>query len=267
MAGSHIEQLKLGKGRGKKNLWEVVAIPVILSFDRVIPVSQLDAVWQDAAASRFIVGVPAEWVLFPQLYEFDQLKEIAPDKLKQALLRLVSDVNQELAVNSMRASGTKRSTVFLRYLVGCRRIRAGRQDADLPGFCLRLQREIGQLFRQHLGPACIVESLEVGLFVEALYVGLWRYQMKRLVGLCQHAVTEWKRDVYAKVQTVGDDQLELRVGIFYGDRLIDGHDYLLRTRPGESQRRCLKRVREKIEESGVKSVIQKKRSKRLVVPI
>ena len=45
------------------------------------------------------------------------------------------------------------------------------------------------------------------------------------------------------------NQFGLTVGFFLGSRLINGRNYLLRTRPEENAMRCLHRVKSRIEAS------------------
>jgi hypothetical protein len=188
------------------------------------------------------------------MFSFDQLMLMPTAMLKEVVLQPVAGQEVLAKINQYGVNfGFKRSTTFLRYLVGFARIRSITPEG-IAAFCARLERNVMSSISRYIGQVCGV-SLSLGVFRDSLYVGMWRYQMSRLVKLSQCAISEQCHGLHAGVAIRPDEQRGLRVGFFSEKSLIGGRDYLLLARPTENPLRCIERVRKKIEESGIRTVV------------
>jgi hypothetical protein len=151
----------------------------------------------------------------------------------------------------------KRSTAFLRFLVGQRQL-LEHEDcvAGQDGLCERLQDLTAQAIKRYLGLPCRVQAIYMDSFHDGLYSGMWLYQEKRLDQLARAscAQTRRKKSLQARVVTYGRrHRFEICVWFFAGNEAIGDHAYWLSSRPSEDPRECVSRITSRLETAGIKT--------------
>ena len=242
-------------------------VPVITSFGEGVPVSQFKAALQGLNGSMELTNYvngrqtgAGHVMLLPQMFRLDDLKGLSLSAVRKGTIALgntngSAEIEQHPFIK--RSGSFKRSTEFLRYLVGrhvvtgasvigCRRRRTG----------TRIQTLTKQTLERRIGLRCTVDAVYTGSFHDSLYTGMWRYQERRLDQVSHHTrnSTGDKNILEAKIVTHGHrDSFDIRVGFFSNGETIGGRSYLLGSRPGEDAGRCLGRVISRIEATGIRT--------------
>lgn len=171
----------------------------------------------------------------------------------------IGNVPRVVPTRGMSEYGFKRSTVFLRYLVGSQGVGGDGYRLGSPKICSKLQEVTARVLERRLGRKCMVDAVYTGSFRESVYSGMWRYQVEQLDCISQHVRNSagQKNRLSAKVALQGQrDQFVLRVGFFSSGQPIIGRSYLLRSRPSEDAIRCLCRVKSRIEAADICTLVQ-----------
>ena len=245
----------------------LIAIPIIASFNEMVPTSHIETALCDfdcagncANYLAEVGGYKGQPKFFPQLFLFDQLIAVPISAVKKEVISSHAEIDNAKKWPSW-ASGEqsfKRSSAFLRYLVGCQGTEETQSRNGQRRFCAMFEETMTRMLERRIGRTCEVDIIYTGSFFESLYTGMWRYQMKRLDYLIWHVwnSTVHKRSLCAKVNLQRHRrQFGFQVSFFRGDRPVDGHGYLFRTRPAEDTMRCLQRVKSRIEASGIYTIV------------
>ena len=243
------------------------AIPIITAFEQNVPASQFEAALSGPNGSKDLANIVresrlelAQVVLIPKLFGLDDLKAMPLSAVRKAGISLgtavVGRAGKGLPFITQRGS-LKRSTAFLRYLVG-QRPRLEHEDwaAGKGGLCERLQDLTKQAVRRDLGLPCQVQAVYTGSFHGALYSGMWLYQEKRLdqIARASRVRARCKMSIEAEVVTHGRRQrFEIRVAFFDGSETIGGRAYRLSSRPSEDPSACVSRITRRLALAGVKT--------------
>jgi len=265
--GASRERVRFLKS-GVETELSLIAIPVVVSFKEMVPTSHIETALYDfdcagncANYLAEVGGYKGQPKFFPQLFLFDQLMAAPISAVKKEVISLHAEIDNARKKWPSWASGErsfKRSSAFLRYLVGCQIAEETQSRNGQLRFCAMLEEIMMRVLERRIGQTCEVDIIDTGSFFESLYAGMWRYQVKRLDYLIRHVwnSTIHKGSLCAKVNLQGQRrQFELRVGFFRGDRPVDGHGYLFRTRPAEDTMRCLQRIKSRIEASGICTIV------------
>jgi hypothetical protein len=233
---------------------ELVAIPVVVSFDELVPASQVERVWYDLVQFESSAGRNDKIQFVPYMFTFDQLMHISGELVRGGAQGAVT--GQELLSMAQRYamnSEYKRSTTFLRYMVCIVDMHVA-APVTLARIAVQTEMKVKFLVNGIFSQTWDV-GVSAGVLRDFLYVGMWQYQMARLSKLSQLVIFEEATDLYARVSVHPDDRFRLRVGFFTEMGLIGGRDYLLLARPSENSLRCIERVRSRIENSGMRTVL------------
>jgi hypothetical protein len=244
------------------------AIPIITAFEQNVPASQFEAAlsaWPSESRDLANIGGArrldlAQVALIPKLFRLDELKATPLSVVRKAGISIgttaASRAGMELPFVKHRA-GLKRSTAFLRYLVGQRpRLEHEYWTAVNRGLCERLQDLTKHAVKRDLGLPCQVQAAYTGSFHEALYSGMWLYQEKRLdqIARASRAQARSKNGMEAMVVTHGRSQrFDIRVGFFEGNEAIGGRAYRLSSRPSEELSGCVSRITRRLAMAGIKT--------------
>ena len=251
-----------------QNELSLIAVPVITSFKEIVPASHFEAAMHDLSAASCVsylaevCGPHMHLKLLPQFFLFDHLMSIPASTLKQECVSMHSEIGntpREIPTRVMSEYGFKRSTVFLRYLVGSQDAGGEGHQPGSPKICSALQEVTMRVLERRIGRKCLVDAVYTGAFCEPVYAGMWRYQVEQLDYVSQHVWNSAGRRsrIRAKVALQGQrHQFVLRVGFFSGNQPIIGRSYLLRSRPSEDAIRCLYRVKSRIEAAGICTLVQ-----------
>ena len=242
------------------------AIPIITAFDEDVPASQFEAALSGLNAPKTLTYIAGEgpWdlrliVLLPELFRLEELQAVAPSLVRRLCVSLgTAGVTRAVTPHPLvrQTASYKRSTAFLRYLIGQRRLSQRHRGLDEAQLCAALQDRTKQAIARYLGLACQVQAC-MGSFHDALYSGMWRYQEKRLdqLGRESRAQTPRENTVEARV-VVSRGQahtFELRVEFFAGTEPIRGRAYRLSARPGEAASECVTRITRRLAAAGVRT--------------
>jgi hypothetical protein len=153
--------------------------------------------------------------------------------------------------------GLKRSTAFLRFVVGQRQVFEDEEwIANESGVCEHLHDITSEAIKRYLGLPCHVQALCTGSFYEGLYAGMWVYQETRLDQLARATCAQTRRNkrLEARVVAYGRrHRFEMWLGFFAGDQPIGGHAYRLGSRPSEDPGGCVSRITSRLEAAGIKA--------------
>ena len=243
------------------------AIPIITTFEQNVPESQFESALSGLNGLKDLANSMkdgrlelAQMVLLPKLFRLDDLNAMPLSIVRERGINLgTAAVNRasEWHPSITQKGSFKRSTAFLRFLVGQRQL-LEHEDwvAGEGGLCERLQDLTTQAVKRYLGLPCRVQAICMGSFHEGLYSGMWLYQEKRLDQLARasRAQAQRKESLEARVVTHGRGyRFEMRVGFFAGSEAIGGHAYRLRSRPSEDPHGCVSRISKRLEAAGVKT--------------
>ena len=243
------------------------AIPIITTFEQNVPESQFEA-----ALSR-VYGLKdvsdsikdgrlelAQMVLLPKVFRLDDLNAMPLSIVRERginLGTLAMSRQSEWHSSTMQNGSFKRTTAFLRFLVGQRQL-LEHEDcvAGQDELCERLQDLTSQAIKRYLGLPCRVQAIYVDSFHDGLYSGMWLYQEKRLDQLARAscAQTRRKKSLQARLVTYRRmHRFEMWVGFFAGNEAIGGHVYRLSSRPSEDPSGCVSRITSRLEAAGIKT--------------
>ncbi len=243
------------------------AIPIITTFEQNVPESQFESALsslnglKDVANSVKNGGLEiAQMVLLPRLFRLDELNAMPLSIVRERGINLgTAAVSRcsEWHPSTTKKGSFKRSTAFLRFLVGQRQL-LEHEDwaAGQDGLCERLQDLTTQAIKRSLGLRCHVQAICMDSFHDGLYSGMWLYQEKRLDQLARAscAQTRRKKRLQARVVTYGSrHRFEMWVGFFAGNEAIGGHAYRLSSRPSEDPSGCVSRITNRLEAAGIKT--------------
>ena len=250
---------------GASTEMSLFAIPIIAAFEQNVPASQFEGALSGPSGSKDLANIVgasrlelAQVALIPKLFRLDELAATPLSVVRKAGISIgtaaASRASIELPFVKHKA-GFKRSTAFLRYLVG-QRPRSEHERWTTRGLCERLEGLTKQAIRRELGVPCQVHAAYTGRFHEALYSGMWLYQEKRLdqIARASRAQARSEDGMEAMVVAHGHRQrFEMRVGFFEGNEAIGGRAYRLRSRPSEDPSGCVSRVTRRLALAGIKT--------------
>jgi hypothetical protein len=244
------------------------AIPIITTFEQNVPESQFESALSglyglnDDLADSIKDGrlELAQIVLLPKLFRLDDLNAMPLSIVRERGINLGTAAmswDSEWRTSITQNGSFKRSTAFLRFLVGQRQL-LEHEDcvAGQDGLCERLQDLTAQAIKRYLGLPCRVQAIHMDSFHDGLYSGMWLYQEKRLDQLARAswALTRRKKSLQARVVTYGRrHRFEICVGFFAGNEAIGGHAYRMSSRPTEDPTRCVSRITSRLEAAGIKT--------------
>ena len=243
------------------------AIPIITTFEQKVPESQFESALSGLKGLKDLANSMkdgrlelAQMVLLPKLFRLDDLNAMPLSLVRERGINLgTADMSRpsEWHPSIAQEGSFKRSTAFLRFLVGQRQLTEHEDwGAGEDGLCKRLENLTTNAIKRYLGPSCRVQVTCMGLFHEGLYSGMWLYQEQRLDQLARasRAQTQRKESLEAHVVIHGREyRFEMRVGFFAGGEALGGHAYRLRSRPGEDPHGCVSRISKRLEAAGVKT--------------
>lgn len=271
MPGKSGGHANFAKGDGEKEL-SLLAIPIIVKFKEIVPATHFDSAileftraGGDGSYLREMGEHVAQLKLLPKLLSFDELMAIPISHLKRVCQSLCAENEGEkniiLTWEKPSQGHNKRTNVFLRYLVGWHGTTQSEEWFEQAIACARLQESMMRILKRNIERECTVGVNYKSSFYDALYTGMWHYQIERLDCLARNVMNSVVRacGLRAEVGLQGDGrQFGLTVSFFLKDRLIDGRNYLLRLRPGENAFRCLNRVKNRIQAIGIFAIAQDK---------
>ena len=243
------------------------AIPIITTFEENVPESQFESALsglyglKDLANSMKDGNLElAQVALLPKLFRLDDLTAMPLSIVRERGINLgmaAMSRGKEWHPSATQNGTFKRSTAFLRFLVGQRQL-FEHEDwlANEGGVSERLQDLTSQAIKRYLGLSCRVQAFYVGSFYDGLYAGMWLYQETRLDQLARAscAQTRSSKGPEARVVTYGRrHRFEMWIGFFAGNQAIGGHAYRLSSRPSEDPKGCVSRITSRLESAGVKT--------------
>jgi hypothetical protein len=243
------------------------AIPIIATFEQNVPESQFESAVSGlnglkGLATKMKDGRldPAQMTLLPTLFRLDDLNIMPLSIVRERGISFCTGaVNGgiEWHPSATQMWGLKRSTAFLRFMVGQRQVFEHEDRiANEDGVCEHLHDITSEAIKCYLGLPCHVQALYTGSFYEGLYAGMWVYQETRLDHLVRATCAETRRNkrLEARVMTYGSrHRFEMWIGFFAGDQPIGGHAYRLRSRPSEDPGGCVSRITSRLEAAGIKA--------------
>jgi hypothetical protein len=243
------------------------AIPIITTFEQNVPESQFESALSGLYGLKDLADSIkdgrlelAQMVVLPKLFRLDDLNAMPLSIVRERGINLGTAAmsrGSEWHTYIPQNGSFKRSTAFLRFLVGQRQL-LEHEDwaAGQDGPCERLRDLTTQAIKRYLGLPCRVQAIYVDSFHDGLYSGMWLYQEKRLDQLARAscAQTRRKKSLQARVVTYGrTHRFEMWVGFFAGNEAIGGHVYRLRSRPSEDLSGCVSRITSRLEAAGIKT--------------
>ena len=241
------------------------AVPVIATFGQNVPESQFESALSGLTGLNGLARTKqgelefAQVILLPKLFRLNDLIAMPLSIVREHGIHLAMAAlsrHREWLPPITQDGGFKRSTAFLRFLVGQRPLLEHEDRAGEDGLCERLEGLTNQAISRCLGLPCRVQAVYVGSFHEGLYSGMWLYQERRLDQLARAswAMTRRKQSLEARLMTYGcGHRFEMWVGFFAGNEAIGGHAYRLRLRPSEDPSRCMSRITSRLEVAGIKA--------------
>jgi hypothetical protein len=243
------------------------AIPIITTFEQNVPESQFESALSGLYGLKDLADSIkdgrlelAQIVLLPKLFRLDDLNAMPLSIVRERGINLGTAAmsrGSEWHTSITQNGSFKRSTAFLRFLVGQRQLLEYEVCvAGQNGLCQRLQYLTTEAIKRYLGLPCRVQAIYTDSFHDGLYSGMWLYQEKRLDQLaranCAH--TRRKKSLQARVVTYGRRyRFEMWVGFFAGNEAIGGHGYRLRSRPSEDPSGCVSRIARRLEAAGIET--------------
>ena len=242
-------------------------IPIITTFEQSVPESQFESALSGLYGLKDLADSMkdgrlelAQILLLPKLFRLDDLNAIPLSIVRERGMEFgTAAVNRAREWNpSVTQKGSfKRSTAFLRFVVGQRQLLEQKDSvAGEGGLCERLKDVTKQAIKRDLGLSCRVQAICMDSFHDGLYSGMWLYQEKRLDQLARASYTQTRRkkSLEARVVTYGRrDRFEMCIGFFAGNEAIGGHAYRLSSRPSEDPRLCVSRITSRLKAEGIKT--------------
>ena len=244
------------------------AIPIITTFEQNVPESQFESALnglnglKDLATSMKDGRLElAQMVLLPKLFRLDDLNAMPLSIVRERGINLgTAAVNRasEWHPSVTQKGSFKRSTAFLRFVVGQRQL-TEHEDwvAGEGGLCERLEDLTTNAIKRYLGLSCRVQATYMGSFHEGLYSGMWLYQETAAGSACSRQsrtdATEGESGGHG-----GDSRTQVPIRdvgriLRWRTKRIGGHAYRLRSRPSEDPHGCVSRISKRLEAAGVKT--------------
>jgi hypothetical protein len=199
-------------------------------------------------------------VLLPKLFRRDDLNAMPLSIVRERGINLGTAAmsrGSEWHPSITQNGSFKRSTAFLRFLVGQRQLLEHEDSvAGQNGLCEQLQDLTTQAIKRYLRLPCRVEAIYMDSFHDGLYSGMWLYQERRLDQLARASCAQTGRAkiLEARVVTYGRmHRFEMWVGFFAGNEAIGGHAYRLSSRPSEDPSGCVSRITSRLQAAGIKT--------------
>jgi hypothetical protein len=243
------------------------AIPIITTFEQNVPESQFESAVSGLDGLRGLAPKMkdgrlelAQGTLLPKLFRLDDLNTMPLSIVREHGINFGTGAvngDSEWHPYITQKRSLKRSTAFLRFLVGQRQVSEHEAPvANEGGVSERLQCLTSQAIKHYLGLPCRVQAFYMGSFYEGLYAGMWLYQETRLDQLARATCeqTRTNKRLEAMVITYGrPHRFEMWLGFFAGNQAIGGHAYRLRSRPSEDPGGCVSRITSRLEAAGIKA--------------
>ena len=243
------------------------AIPIIATFEQNIPESQFESAISGIYGLKRLATKmkdgrfdPAQMTLLPKLFRLDDLNIMPLSIVRERGINFCTGAvngGSEWHPSVTQMWGLKRSTAFLRFLVGQRQV-FEHEDwiANEDGVCEHLHDITSEAIKRYLGLPCHVQAFCTGSFYEGLYAAMWVYKETRLDQLARATCAQTRRNerLEARVVTYGSrHRFEMWLGFFAGDQPIGGRAYRLRSRPSEDPGGCVSRITSRLEAAGIKA--------------
>ena len=241
---------------GMKIELSIFAIPILVTFEDEVPETQIDNAldrlgWSGHIAKQLFKNnhTTSRVMLLPRFFKFCDLRNAPFSQIYKGALTLAA-VNPKLVVPQhpfiVNVSTSKRSNIFLRYLVGHRTLYNSESTiATMDDFCTCLRTILAQTMDHHMQQQWTVHTFCTGEFHDPLYTGMWLYQKQRLAHLIMKAHKTAKHIplLEASISTFGNrSRFDIKVGICDHHDDITSHSYLLNSRPTEDPVRCSTRL-------------------------
>ena len=259
-AEAHSERVPLSSAPARGEL-RLFTVPIVVAFTQEVPESQFENAIQPLGRARDLLGMlrvrclqPTPTALLPQLFRPDHLSRLAFSPLRALALGLTSSTASALPPLSYTGETTyKRSTAFLRYIVGHRILIDG-HPTDTPRVSPGLQEIVRHCVQEQLHTACDVTALYDGSFYSALYDGMWLYQDRRLDHLILHALSQARHTDRLSARIAPASTLPsspVKLSFVRNQRRLGGHTFLISTRPGDSYRASARRIQTRLTAAGI----------------
>lgn len=243
------------------------AVPIITTFEQNVPESQFESALNGVSGLKNLANKMtngrlelAQMALLPKLFRLDDLATMPLSIVRERGINFGATAlngGSEWHPYITQKRSLKRSTAFLRFLVGQRQVSEHEASvANEDGVSERLQCLTSQAIKRYLGLPCRVQAFYMGSFYEGLYAGMWLYQETRLDQLARATCEQTRRNkrLEARVVPYGRrHRFEMWLGFFAGDQVIGGHAYRLRSRPSEDPGGCVSRITSRLEAAGIKA--------------
>ena len=259
------ERVVIYRDRGRAEL-QLFAVPIITTFEQNVPESQFESALSGFNGQHLASSMKdgmlerADTVLVPKLLRLNDLDGMPLSLVRKRGIDLgTGAVSGRHEWHQSRACGGsfKRSTAFLRFLVGQRQLFDHEEsDANEHALCAHLQVVTSRALRSYLRLPCRVQVYYVPSFYEGLYSGMWLYQETRLDQLARATCAQTRRNkrLEARVVTYGGrHRFEMWLGFFAGNQAVGGHAYRLASRPSEDLAGCVSRITNRLEAAGIKA--------------
>ena len=232
-------------------------VPLLFEFPEPLPATQLDAallrVVRRGACDLFAPdrGAATDDVDFvPEFLEIGDLANLQFSTVLHGAIALHSGRHLALPSPHPFARGNhpqRRSQSFLRYLVGLRPMpSSGLQPGNRKRIAVAIQKEVA-------GLAGTVRACRDGHFHDAVYVGMWAHQARRLAQAAQARAQHAVDGAATAALYVDGTPLRPHIRIGFGQSgMRPSTDYLLRCRPLEDRDRACRRVARIIELAGLR---------------
>ena len=167
------------------------AIPIITTFEENVPESQFESALSGLYGLKDLADSMedgtlelAPVVLLPKLFRRDDLNAMPLSIVRERGINLGTapmSRGSEWHPSITQNGSFKRSTAFLRFLVGQRQLLEHEDSvAGQNGLCEQLQDLTTQAIKRYLRLPCRVEAIYMDSFHDGLYSGMWLYQERRL---------------------------------------------------------------------------------------
>jgi hypothetical protein len=229
-------------------------LPLFIEFTHQVPATQLDA-----ALARLVRchrsafppndggGAPAEIDLVPNVFEVDDLADLPLSSVRRGATALAFRRCAALPPPHPFVRGNHpqhRSRMFLRYLVGLRRLSAGIDGGSRPGVERSIQNELARL-------KGTVRALSDGSFHDAIYTGLLMYQARRLTEVAEACALSATPSLAS--MTAGGTLFRPQIRVRFEEVEMNcAAEYLVRCRPFEDRDRACRRVAEILDRAGMR---------------
>lgn len=251
---------------GRRGTFGLFAVPLLICMEHETPESHVDSVAAQALKSLDLLGDllhrhdATMATVVPRFYRFTDLNANTLHLMRRHTLKLAREEDASLArvqaLFSTPPASKRRSSVFLRYLVGVMEHPFGTRPPGKPERWELLEESLSDLLSTRLRTGVEVSTRFDSTFYDSLYHGMSQYQSARLQRIAQTTLAI-APDVEALVH-VPEPLAEnrIRVGlraIAHGPEL---DAYLLNFRPGELPACAFRAADESLRNGGVKVVTQ-----------